>query len=163
MEKYKIDKVVLLPINARSSEGFTIPSNETVHELVEMHPEKFLGFASIDPHKIDRAVRELLNDLQLAGLKLSPLLQRFDPNDRRYMKKHRTLKYQYYSIVVFTWHHKSKISLSHPMKYEEIAVEFPDLKIILAHMGWLWVVESVSLAIKYKNVYLDISNVYTGH
>lgn len=62
----------------------------------------------------------------------------------------------------FTWHPKSKISLSHPLKYEDIAIKFPELKIVLAHMGWPWIIEAVSLAMKYENIYLDLSNVYTG-
>lgn len=168
MEEHDIDKVVLLAIDARSSEGVTIPSNETIHKLVEMYPEKFLGFASVDPHEIDEAVEELeraINDLHLVGLKLSPPIQNFDPNDERYFKLYERAQELGIPLLFhcgFTWHSKSKISLSHPLKYEDIAMKFPELKIVLAHMGWPWVIEAVSLAMKYENVYLDLSNVYTG-
>jgi len=168
MEEYDIDKMVLLAINAKSSAGFTIPSNETIHELVERYPDKFLGFASVDPHRIDEAVKELeraINDLHLVGLKLSPPLQDFDPSDKKYFKlyeKAQELKIPILFHAGFTWHSKAKITLSHPLKYEDLAIEFPELKIILAHMGWPWVTEAISLAMKYENVYLDLSNVYTG-
>jgi predicted TIM-barrel fold metal-dependent hydrolase len=43
---------------------------------------------------------------------------------------------------------------------EDVACDFPKLKLVIAHMGWPWVLESVALALKYPNVYLDTSCLY---
>lgn len=51
---------------------------------------------------------------------------------------------------------------AHPLQLEELAIDFPDLSIIVPHFGWPWIYETLMIAMKYKNVYIDTSIVYSG-
>jgi predicted TIM-barrel fold metal-dependent hydrolase len=61
--------------------------NDTVAEIVRRYPDRLVGFASVDPHKGDRAIAEAeraVRDLGLSGMKFHPGVQAFSPNDRRF-------------------------------------------------------------------------------
>lgn len=49
---------------------------------------------------------------------------------------------------------------SHPLRFEEVACKYPDLRICLQHFGWPWIREVCMLLLKYKNVYTDTSLLY---
>jgi predicted TIM-barrel fold metal-dependent hydrolase len=50
---------------------------------------------------------------------------------------------------------------AHPLTVDEIAIAFPDLKIVMAHIGHPWVRDTVSVIRKHPNVYADVSAIYT--
>jgi len=82
-----IDKMVLLGWDAETATGLPRLPNEYVSSLVDQHPDMFIGFAGVDPHKGVEAVKELqraVQDLGLRGLKLHPIVQKFFPNDERF-------------------------------------------------------------------------------
>ena len=128
-----------------------------------------MGFASVDPHK-KSAVKDLeyaIRDLNLRGLKLHPQVQAFEPNDRAY--------YPLYSKCVelgvpVTFHTGStywgagleggggvKLRFSDPMLLDDVAADFPELKLIMAHPGWPWQDEQLAVATHKNNVYVDLS------
>jgi predicted TIM-barrel fold metal-dependent hydrolase len=160
-----LDRAVLLPIDASTSKGCQIYSNEMIAELCRMS-DRFIGFASVDPHKESAAgdVEHAAKDLGLRGLKLSPPTQEFFPNDVE-------LAYPIYEKaqvlglpVVFhagmSWEPQVKASYGQPMHLEDVAYDFPDLNIVIAHFAWPWVLDAVMLAMKYPNVYIDTSCLY---
>ncbi|MHA1208439.1 MAG: hypothetical protein ACTSRF_04295 [Candidatus Freyarchaeota archaeon] len=55
MDSSGIDRAVLLALDCRTSHNCFIPSNESVAELVERYPERFTGFASVDPRAATRS------------------------------------------------------------------------------------------------------------
>ncbi len=59
-----------------------------------------------------------------------------------------------------SWEPGSRLKYGHPLRFEDVAADFPALKIVLAHLAWPWVVDAVALALKYPNVYLDTSALY---
>jgi len=159
-----LNKAVLLPIDCTTSRGLPIYSNEQIAELCAMS-EHFIGFASVDPHqpgavqKLERAIKEL----GLRGLKLAPELQEFYPNDRAIYPLYE--KAQELGIPVLfhagmSWEPRTKVERGRPAYFEGIVCDFPELKIVLAHLAWPWVLEAVSLALKYPNLYLDTSALY---
>jgi len=161
----KLEKAVLLPIDATTSKGCKIYSNEQIAELCRMS-NRFIGFASVDPHN-KKAADELehaVKELGLRGLKLSPPTQEFYPNDRE-----RTYpiyeKVQDLGIpVVFhagmSWEPNVRLKYGHPMYLEDVAHDFPELNIVVAHFAWPWVLEALMLALKYRNVYIDTACLY---
>ena len=79
-----VDKAVVLGFRAHHV-GYVIP-NEYVAGYVKKHPEKLIGFCSIDPHDRD-AVEQLdycVKTLGLRGLKLGPIYQNMHPHDQRF-------------------------------------------------------------------------------
>lgn len=55
---------------------------------------------------------------------------------------------------------KHPAKFSEPIRFEDVAVEYPDLRFCLAHMGWPWWQETIMMLMKYPNVYADTSMVY---
>lgn len=160
-----IDRIVLLPLDVTSAYGRPLPSNDDVRRLVDFDPDRFVGFAGVDPHRED-ALDELeraFRDLDLRGLKLHPARQRFYPDDP-------ALQGVYELCVKYdrpvTFHAGMSVQpgtlaqWGHPLRFEEVALGFPDLRICLGHFGWPWVRETAMLLLKYPNVYADTALLY---
>jgi predicted TIM-barrel fold metal-dependent hydrolase len=165
MQVGQIDKAVLLPLDLTTSAGDMVVSNEEVHNLVRLYPNKFIGFASVDPHRTDAL--EILDyafkDLGLKGLKLNPSKQRFYPADEL-LKPIYQKCLQYNRPILFhsgmSWEPNAPAHFSQPLNFEDVAINFPDLRFCLAHFGWPWIQETVMLLIKYPNIYSDTSLLY---
>jgi predicted TIM-barrel fold metal-dependent hydrolase len=160
-----IDKSVLLPIDCSTAHGCKIFSNEQISDLVSKN-DFFIGFASVDPLKEEAAdeLASAVSDLGLKGLKLDPSLQHFYPNDKdkAYPIFEKASKLSIPVIVHegMTWEADAMMKFSHPSLLEDVAHDFPKLNLVIAHMGWPWVPDSVALALKYPNIYLDTSCLY---
>lgn len=159
-----LGKAVLLPVDATTSRGKKIYSNEQVAELCAM-TDRFVGFASVDPH--DEAapakLEEAVKGLGLRGLKLAPPMQEFLADDAKLGPLYRKAEELGIPILFhagMSWEPGSRLKYGHPLRFEDVAAEHPKLKIVLAHLAWPWVVEAVALALKYPNVSLDTSALY---
>jgi len=160
-----LKRAVLLPIDATTAKGCQVYSNEQIAELCQMS-DRFIGFASVDPHQ-DSAVDDLehaVKDLKLRGLKLSPPTQEFYPNDAELAypiyEKAQSLGIPIVFHAGMSWEPRVKAKYGQPIHLEDVAYDFPDLNIVIAHFGWPWVLEAVMLALKYPNVYMDTSCLY---
>jgi len=165
MDTAGIDRAVLLPIDCSTTRGCKIFSNEEIANLCREN-ERFIGFASVDPHK-DNASEELnyaIRELGLKGLKLDPGLQEFYPNDVKLAyplyKMANQLKIPVIIHAGLSWESNTMIKYSKPLLIEDVSRDFPNLNIVIAHFGWPWVLDSVALALKYPNVYIDTSAHY---
>ncbi|MGA2460064.1 MAG: amidohydrolase family protein [Candidatus Bathyarchaeia archaeon] len=172
LEEYSVcgvEKLVMFAWDAETTSHRPAVSNEFVSKAVDRYPDRILGFASVDPHK-KQAVKELdhsIRELKLSGLKLHPQVQAFEPNDPKY--------YPIYSKclelnVPITFHTGStnwgaglkgggnvKLRFSNPMLLDDVAADFPELQIIMAHPGWPWQDEQLAIAAHKENVYIDLS------
>lgn len=152
-----ISKSVLFACQA----PFVYASNEFVAEVCRKFPEKFIGFASVDPKdpeapsKLEAAVK----NLGLAGLKLHPPLQDFFPNDRKvwpiYEKAQELGIPVVFHVGTTPFGPLVKLAQANPILIDEIANDFPKLKIILTHLGTLWSDEAFMVAEKNPHVYVD--------
>jgi predicted TIM-barrel fold metal-dependent hydrolase len=136
--------------------------NDQTATFVRAHPDKLLGFLSVhprDPHaldEIDRAVK----DLGLRGIKLGANYQNFDPLGedafRIYARAQELrlpiLFHQGTSPVRF-----ADLDYAHPRHADRIATRFPELRIVLAHLGHPWQLDCICVIRKHPNVYADIS------
>jgi predicted TIM-barrel fold metal-dependent hydrolase len=164
MDIAHIDRAVILPIDARTSRQTQIYTNEQIVEVCSMS-SRLIGFASVDPSR-ESAPEELehaIRNLSLRGLKLSPALQEYLPDDRKAFPVYAMAEKLNVPVVFhagMSWAPGSKLKYGHPLQFEEIAASFPKLNIVLAHLAWPWVVDAVALALKYPNVHLDTSALY---
>ena len=159
-----IEKAVVLPMDASAAAGAVVWTNEQVAELCGMSA-RFIGFASVDPHREDAPERLTcaVQTLGLRGLKLNPPMQRFFPDDALAYPLYETARDLGLPILFhagMSWEPGSRLQYGHPLRFESVAADFPKLRIVLAHLAWPWVVEAVALALKYPNVYLDTSALY---
>ena len=134
------------------------------------HADIAIAFASIDPHRGADGVaeaRRLVSSGRVRGLKLHPPLQQFDPNDR--------LAYPLYEVfaearlpVLFHTGHSGigtgmpggggiRLKYGNPMPIDDVAVDFPEMPIILAHPSFPWQDEAISICLHKPTVYIDLS------
>lgn len=156
---------VLLPVDCARARGLAVSSNEQVAELCAMQPERFIGFASVDPMKKGAAaeLEHAVKALGLKGLKLDPALQQFDAGGPEAFAIYEAAQALGIPMVIHTgmsWAPGSAIADGQPLGLERAIQRFPKLPFVLAHFAWPWVWEGVALAMKYPNVYLDTSCLY---
>jgi predicted TIM-barrel fold metal-dependent hydrolase len=145
-------------------------SNEEIAELAHQHADVAIPFASIDPHRGTAGVesaRRLISEHKVRGFKFHPSEQEFFPNDR--------LAYPLYEVIaeaklpaIFHTGQTGvgagmragggiRLKYSHPMLLDDVAVDFPDMPIVLAHPAVPWQDEQLSVALHKPNVYIDLS------
>lgn len=160
-----ISKMFLLARDYTSEVGETVVSNEEVKEVVDLAPDKFIGFASVDP-KDELAVSKLKHaflDLKLRGLVLFPGKQQFLPNSELCRPLYE-LCVKYNKPVIFqcglSWEPGTLMKFSRPLLFEEVALEYPQLRFCLTQFGWPWVQETAAILVKYRNVFTDTAALY---
>ena len=160
-----IDKAVISAEDVTTRAGAEIVSNEEVKSLVDLYPDRLIGFASVDPKREDavKVLEKAFTELGLAGLKLSPAMQYFMPNDSCMKPVYETcLKYN--KPILFeagmTWVKNSPSKYSNPLNFEEVAIAYPELRMCLGHFGWPWTRETAMLILKYPNLYADTALLY---
>ncbi|MDH3726993.1 MAG: amidohydrolase family protein [Myxococcales bacterium] len=138
-------------------------TNDYVAATVKSQPDRLVGVGSVDLYRPMQAVRELrrcVKELGFVGVRLLPWLWGLPPNDRRY--------YPIYAECVeldvpfcLQVGHAGPLRPSEPGRpipyLDEVACDFPELRIVGGHIGYPWTDEMVALATKYENVYIDTS------
>jgi uncharacterized protein len=172
-EKYRdLDMFgVLLWIDAGTVDGEPPIGNDYLASAVREHADRFVGFGSVDPWRGKEAVNEAercSRELGLRGLKFHASVQRFYPNDRRFYPLWQTCS-DLGLIVLF---HSGttgvgaglpggdgiKLDYARPIPYmDDIAADFPNLQIIMAHPAFPWQDEQLAMLVHKPNVYMDIS------
>lgn len=161
---------VLLNSDDESVSGNPPVPNDTIADAVRRHPDVFLGFGGVDPWKGAPAVREIercATELGLRGLKFNPGRQKFFPNDQRFYPLYEAAA-KHNLIVLF---HTGmlgagagtpggmgyKLKYTQPIHLDDVAGDFPELRIIGAHPSWPWQEESLAIARHKSNFYIDLS------
>lgn len=142
--------------------GAEIP-NQQVAEYVRSHADRLIGFAGIDPTEPKEAVAELRRareELSMPGLSVAPAAQDFHPSNSQAMCVYAEAAQLRMPIVFHTGIHVSratKLEYARPVLLDEVARELPELRIVIAHMGYPWVHETITLLLKHTNVFAEIS------
>lgn len=122
---------------------------------------------SIDNHSDDdlKFYRECLKDGRVKGLKMYSGYEHYYPYDKRYQKIY-DLCVEYGVPAMFhtgdTFSAGGKLRYSHPLNIDEVAVDNPELKIVMCHLGNPWILDCEEVLYKNKNVYADISGFVLG-
>jgi len=162
MDAAGVDKSVIVAIDAETISHYKV-SNEEVSEAVKRYPDRLIGFASVDPHKGKLALDELdyaINKLGLKGLKFIPHLIELCPNDKLMYPLCEKAQELGIPVLFHTgthFHAGTKIKYCQPIFIDDIAVDFPKLKIVMAHFGFPWFAEAMAVVQKNENVYFNIA------
>ncbi|MBI2880833.1 MAG: amidohydrolase [Candidatus Tectomicrobia bacterium] len=164
-------KAVVFSIDAETATGVPYIGNDYVADMVRQHPDVFIGFASVDPHKGKRAVAEVersARELSLKGVKFQQAIQDFYPNDRKCYPIYEKCA-ELGLPVVFHMGHTGvgagipggagiRLDQTRPIPcLDDVARDFPELTLIGAHPGWPWHDELLSVVLHKANVYMDLS------
>jgi len=169
-EEAGVGKFVLLPLDYSRVTGMPGDTNDFMAEVQRVDPDRIIAFATVDPLAGRRAVVELeraVKDLGLRGLKLHPQIQRFRPDDERCFEVYQAAEDLGIPILFHTGHTGFgtgmeggggvKLDYGRPMYIDNVAAEFRRLKLIMAHFGWPWYEEALSITLHKANVYIDLS------
>lgn len=155
-----VDRAIVFGLRALHV-GLVVP-NDYVAEYVRQHPEKLIGFASVDPNE-DGYMDELhraFEDLHLRGLKLGPIYQNFHPMDERILPVYEYCARTHRPIIIHqgtTFPRRAPLKFALPIQLEDVALAYPDLTMVIAHLGHPWIAETIVLIRKHPNLYADIS------
>ena len=162
-----IDKAVISAEDVTTRAGAAIVSNEEVKQLADRYPERLIGFASVDPKRKDAldVLEKAFTELNLAGLKLSPAMQRFMPGDPLLDPVYE-MCIRYRKTILFeaglTWVKDSPSKYSNPLVFEDVAIRHPELKMCLGHFGWPWTRETVMYLLVQTPLKLGAVRFYHG-
>lgn len=162
--------LVMFTVDSEAQIGRRRIPNEEIAEAAAENSDMMIAFASIDPHKGvmgAREARRLIEDYGVKGFKFHPTVQGFHPYDKMAWPLYEVIA-EYNMPAIFHSGHSGigsgmraggglKLSLSNPMNLEDVAIDFPDMNIIIAHPSWPWQDEALSLAMHKPNIYIDLS------
>ncbi len=162
---------VLLAWDAESGTGLPKYPNERVCEIIKSYSDVFIGFASVDPWKGKYAINELkiaIKEYGLKGVKFQQGAQAFYPNEKIFCPLWKTCSDLNVPVLFHTGTTGlgaglaggGGIKLDHmkPIPYiDDVAADFPELKIICAHVSWPWADEMLAIVKHKKNVFVDLS------
>jgi predicted TIM-barrel fold metal-dependent hydrolase len=158
-----VGRALITGFDERSTAGKTFVPNELIAPLAERHPGRFIPFAGVDIGRGTDGVRELerwVRERGFRGLSLRPFMIGYPASDRRYYPFYAKCVELGVPLSIHTsanWTTTRINDLGHPRHLDPVAADFPDLRLILSHGGYPWVLEAVLLAWKYPNVYLELA------
>jgi uncharacterized protein len=161
---------VLLAWDAETATKLKPLTNDEVAGIVARYPKQFIGFASVDPWKGERAIEEIeraVGQLGMKGAKFHPGIQAFYPHDTRFYKLYEKIA----ALGVPALFHTGtsglgagmpggmgiKLDYTRPIWLDHVAADFPNLTIIGAHPSWPWHEEMLAILAHKSNVFMDLS------
>jgi uncharacterized protein len=161
---------VIFTVDSELATGHPALSNEEIADAAAAHSDVLIPFGSIDPARGVagvRAARRLVESHGVRGFKFHPSIQAFEPNDPKVYPLYEELQ----SLGVPALFHTGqtgigsglpggrgiKLRYSDPMLLDDVAADFPQLTIIMAHPSVPWQDAAISVAQHKANVYIDLS------
>ena len=145
------------------------PSTYQIIDSVKRHSSRLgvvAGF-SIDNHACEdlENYRKWLKGGLIKGIKLYCGYEHHYPYDERYQRVY-DMCIEYGAPVMIhtgdTLSHTARSDTSHPLNIDDVAVDNPELKIIMCHLGNPWIIDCQEILYKNRNVYADISGLFVG-
>lgn len=160
MDNAGVDHVMLC---AWHRPGTWVISNDTIARFVHQFPQRFVGVAAVNLEKPVEAVRELkraVTELGFKALRVVPWLWNRPPNDKFYFPLYVACIELDIAFCTQVGHTGTLMpsETGRPIPYlDEVALTFPELRIVAGHIGHPWTDEMIGVAWKHENVFIDTS------
>jgi predicted TIM-barrel fold metal-dependent hydrolase len=133
-----------------------------VADYVAAHPEHLIGFLSVDPTQPDwqDELRHGHQELKLRGIKLLPMYAGFRPDDSLLDSLWEYATAERLPVLLHTgttFIAQAPLECTLPRHLDPVAARFPDVRIIMAHIGHPYEGEAIVVARKHPHVYCDLS------
>ncbi len=131
--------------------------------LAQKYKDKFIPWFRISPYEGMDGVRKLeyaVKELGMRGFEVSPFREKIYANDKKYYPfyaKCVELGLPIRSHTAMNYATDRSMDLGRPIYLDEVACDFPELKIVAGLGGWPWVPELIGLARRHQNVYIDLA------
>jgi hypothetical protein len=172
LDEVGVERACLINYVAPEVMGYTDKVNAYVVGYAKADRERLIPFGSVHPRHTpdpERAVRKLIREDGIGGIKIHPPHQLFEANayGDGTMPALRTLYEEAEDAKVPVMIHTgtsvfpgARSRFGNPLAADDVAVDFPELRIILAHGGRpFWCEEAFFLVRRHRNVYLDVSSI----
>jgi predicted TIM-barrel fold metal-dependent hydrolase len=164
-------EAVLVAFDIETASATPPCTNEYVAGLRDKYRDRVLqAWAAVDPVKGEVAVRQAttaIRDLGMLGFHFHPIMGRFAVDERRFYPLWETIDALGVPVMIdvgttgmgagLPGGLGAKIRHAHPLALDELAADFPDLRIVAAHPGWPWVDEMTAVALHKGNVFWELS------
>ncbi|MFI5712318.1 amidohydrolase family protein [Kribbella sp. NPDC051620] len=159
MDEAGVDKSL---ISAWVAPGNVMISNDEVAGFVEQAADRLVGVGSVDIRKPMDAVREVrrcVDELGFKGIRVLPWLWEVPPTDRRFYPVYVACCEADVPFCTQIGHTGPLMpsEVGRPIYLDQVALDFPELKIVGGHIGYPWTDEAIAVATKHENVYIDTS------
>ena len=157
------ERVVVFGLKARRT-GYWVP-DDFIAEFVARAPEKLVGFASCDPTQpghLDE-LKRAMEELGLRGVKMGPAYAGFDPRDDVCAPVYGYCQSAGLPILFHTgttFNREAMLAYSRPWLFDEVAMRYPELRMVLAHLGHPFCGECLAVIRKHPHLYADIAALY---
>jgi len=160
---------VVFTVDWESRSGIAPIPNEEIAEAAAANPDVLIPFASVDPARPDAVerARRLISEHGAKGFKFHPNLQAFFPNERGAYPLYEVIAEARLPALFHTGHSGIgtgvpggggfRLKYSNPMCLDDVAADFPELEIVLAHPSFPWQDEAISVCLHKDNVWIDLS------
>jgi hypothetical protein len=160
---------VVFTVDWESRSGIPPIPNEEIAEAAAANPDVLIPFASVDPSRPDAVerARRLIAEHDVKGFKFHPNLQAFFPNDRDAYPLYEEIAEARLPALFHTGHSGIgtgvpggggfRLKYSNPICLDDVAADFPELQIVLAHPSFPWQDEAISVCLHKENVWIDLS------
>jgi predicted TIM-barrel fold metal-dependent hydrolase len=138
--------------------------NRELAEIVRSFPGRFIGLATISPFDGMRGVREFehaIRDLGLGGLRIAALFNMVPASDPRFYPLYAKCVELDVPVRIYTsmnYANDRPYDLGHPRHLDQVAMHFPELRIIAGLSGWPWIADMVGLLRRHPNLYCDTAS-----
>lgn len=139
------------------------PNPETVWEFAKGYPDRLICSTALDPRDGSAAVRKLERGARELGIRvvnMAPFSVQLRANHKKYFPIYQKCAELGVPVLLHTSINFSRdrlLDFGRPIYLDEVAAEFPNLKIVAVHGGWPWLLEMIAVAWRHPNVYIEIS------
>ena len=144
------------------------PSTAAVVSAIAKIPQLGVVAGISYNHYREKDVRELGEFLRqgvVKGLKLYPGYEHFYPHDKRLQVFYDLAEEFDVPVMIHsgdTYSARGKLKYAHPLEIDEVAVDYPNVKFVICHLGNPWLTDCMEVVYKNPNVYADISGLVLG-
>ena len=164
-------EAVLVALDLETTTNTPPCSNEYVKGMQERHPDRIIqSWAAVDPFKGEIAIQQAkkaILELKMLGFHFHPIMGHFAVDDRRLYPLFETINELKVPVMIdvgttgmgagMPGGMGARIRHAHPSAIDNLACDFPNMNIIMAHPGWPWVDETTAVALHKGNVFWEMS------
>ncbi|MBB3930235.1 hypothetical protein GGR25_001274 [Kaistia hirudinis] len=160
-EMAHVEKAIVFALRYGDSIGIE-SDDETTAAAVAKYPDKFVGFAYVDPRRADcmDMLVHAIEDLKLKGVKFGPIYNGVSLADPRLVPVYEYLQKNNIPLTMHmgtTFARNAPVDFGRAIHVEPVALRYPDLVMVLAHMGHPWYGDCIAVSRKQPNVFCEIS------